>query len=449
MNKTRVAAVLLVFAASRATALAQQDDTASFVRWAKEHATSILGVEAGREDGDLKPLRSAIGKARVVALGENSHGIHELLEFRNRLFEFLVQEMGFTAIAVETGFAESIPVNDFVSGAGGTSSLLAHNVFCWVPGAFDENRELIEWMRAFNGRPSTRRKIRLYGIDLSGGSSGAINSQSALERPLAYLDQADPVSAKQLRSRLEPLLGKFSDSGYRMLTAAERDALTGSISDTVALFERRQIEFLSVSPEAAYATAYHEAVVARQVDAGFRSFAGVVPCPASSPVPCPSRDELMERDAAMAQNLRWVLEREGANGRVLLFAHSGHVQKSTPSGVAMPVKPFAPMGAYLHSALGDSMVVLGFTFRDAQGDFGPFGKFSAVDPRSLDGILSELHLPALALDLRTRPKPDTIDKLLNSTMKMRSNDRYQESKPSEAFDILLFLDRVSPMHAMK
>lgn len=119
MNRARWAAVLVAFAASRATALAQQDDTALFVRWAKEHATSVPGLEIGRQAGDLRSLKSAIGKARVVALGENAHGVHELLEFRNRLFEFLVQEMGFTAIGVETGFVESMPVNDFVSGRRG------------------------------------------------------------------------------------------------------------------------------------------------------------------------------------------------------------------------------------------------------------------------------------------------------------------------------------------
>jgi len=442
-----LAAILLAFAASRATALAQQDDTALFVRWAREHATPIAGVEVGHQAGDLKSLKSAIGKTQVVALGENAHGVHELLEFRNRLFEFLVQEMGFTAIAVETGFAESMPANDFVSGGAGTSSQLAHNVFQWLPGAFDENRELIEWMRAYNERPSTHRKIRLYGIDLTGGFLGAMNSQAALEVPLAYLDQADPVSAKQLRGRLEPLLDRFSDSGYSTLTVTERDVLTGAIADTVALFERRQFEFLSALPEASYAMAYHEAEVARQVDSRFRSGVGAAPCPASSPTPCPwGRDQSMERDAAMAQNFRWVLAREGADGRVLLFAHSFHVRKATPSEGPMPGKPYSPMGAYLHSALGDSMVVLGLTFREAQGDFGPLGKFSAADPRSLDGILAQLHLEAFALDLRTRLKPAAVERLLNSQMKMRSNDRYDVASPAEAFDVLLFLDRVTPVH---
>ncbi len=440
MNGHRWAAVLLVaFAGVQVTALAQQDDIASFVRWAKAHAIPIAGLEAVRKNEDLKPLKSAIGNARVVALGENSHGTHEMLEFRNRLFEFLVQEMGFTAIALEIGFSESIPLDNFVSGGAGNSRELAQDQYD-ASRYVDETLELIEWMRAYNQRPSTRRKVRLYGIDMTGQFDGAFNSRAAIDEPLAYLDRADPVAARQLRRRCESLLGKFSDSGYMTLTAAERDALAGSIADIIALLERRQIEFLSVSQEVAYATAYHEAIVGREAESYFRSL------PAESGDVSMTREAAMMRDAAMAQNLRWVLEQEGADGRVLLFAHRGHVQKSTPSGGDMPVKPFTPMGEYLHSALGDSMVVFGFTFRAAQGDFGPYAKFSAVDPQSLDGILSQLHLPAVALDLRTRSKPDNVDRMLNSTTKTRWNDGYQELKPAKAFDLLLFLDEVSPMH---
>jgi hypothetical protein len=133
----------------------------------------------------------------------------------------------------------------------------------------------------------------------------------------------------------------------------------------------------------------------------------------------------------------------GPDGRVLLFAHNGHVQKSTPLVSEMPYKPYPPMGAHLHFILGDAMIVLGWTFREAHGDFGLLGKFSSVDPRSLDGILSQLRLPAFALDLRTRPQPSAVQKLLNSPIRMRSNDQYAESKPVEALDLLLFVDRVS------
>jgi erythromycin esterase len=415
---------------TRATVLVQPDN-AAFVSWGKEHAVSI--------NGDLAPLKSAIGNARVVALGENSHLVHELLQFRNRLFEFLVQQMGFTAIALETGFSESVPVNDFVLGGAGNPRALAHNVFCWVPpapAALGENLDLIEWMRAYNQKPSTGHKVRLYGIDLTGGSLGAlVNSRAALDEPLAYLDQADPDAAKQLRNRLEPFLGQFTDAGHKTMTASARDSLTSSIADLVALFERRRIDFASVTSEAKFATAYHAAVVARQLDADFRSATGQQG---------PTRDELMTRDAAMAENLKWVLEREGPAGRVLLFAHRGHVQKS-PGDAPGRAQPYPPMGEYLRSAMGDSMVMLGFTFGEAQGDFGRL-KFAPVDPRSLDGLLASVGRPAFALDLRARPKSGAVEAVLNSPMKSRWNDQYEVVTPAEAYDVLLFLDRVSPAH---
>ena len=143
-----------------AAGFAQQAGPAEpFVAWAREHAIRIQTIEAGHGSSDLEPLKAVIGRARVVALGESSHGIHEFLTFRNRLFEFLVQKLGFTALAVETGFAESIQVNDFINGGPGDSKTATQNVFSYAPVAFDENRELIEWMRRYNAGVAAARKI--------------------------------------------------------------------------------------------------------------------------------------------------------------------------------------------------------------------------------------------------------------------------------------------------
>ena len=82
-----LAAVLL---STTTTAHSQEDDLTAFVEWAKERAIPLSGVESGHGFDDLRPLEPLIGKARVVVLGENAHGVHEFLSFRNRLFEFLV-----------------------------------------------------------------------------------------------------------------------------------------------------------------------------------------------------------------------------------------------------------------------------------------------------------------------------------------------------------------------
>jgi erythromycin esterase len=92
--------------------MCEDDSRQHFVAWAKGCATPLTTVELGSGMDDLGPLRTIVNQARVVALGESGHGIHEFLAFRNRLLAFLVKEMDFTAIAVETGFSESLLADD-------------------------------------------------------------------------------------------------------------------------------------------------------------------------------------------------------------------------------------------------------------------------------------------------------------------------------------------------
>src|SRR5258708_1711244 len=79
------------------------------------------------------------------------------------------------------------------------------------------------------------------------------------------------------------------------------------------------------------------------------------------------------RDAAMAENLRAVLQQEGTRGgRMLLFAHNWHIKKRASVTEAFPEQfpgePGTTMGQYLQSTLGDQLVVVGSTFhRTADG----------------------------------------------------------------------------------
>ncbi len=59
------------------------------------------------------------------------HETHEYFAFRNRLFEFLVEEMGFTAIGLETGYSESVAADDYVLGRAEASDAACTSVFSW------------------------------------------------------------------------------------------------------------------------------------------------------------------------------------------------------------------------------------------------------------------------------------------------------------------------------
>ena len=55
------------------------------------------------------PLKKIIGEARIVALGEATHGTHEFFQMKHRMLEFLVEEMGFNTFAMEAAWPASQP----------------------------------------------------------------------------------------------------------------------------------------------------------------------------------------------------------------------------------------------------------------------------------------------------------------------------------------------------
>jgi erythromycin esterase len=125
------------------------------------------------------------------------HGAHEPLAFRNRLFRFLVERMGFTAIALESGFTESISARSFIEGSEGDAETAARTGLSWQS-PYSENRELIQWMRDYNAAaPSAgHRKIRLYGIDTTAGGRKS-GPWLVIDSALTFLSRADPTIAQK------------------------------------------------------------------------------------------------------------------------------------------------------------------------------------------------------------------------------------------------------------
>lgn len=117
------AATLLAIASGSVAAAEVRDagagnsSSSAFIAWARSAASEFRGVELDANDSDLRPFCDLVGRAHVVALGEPGHGAHQPLELRNRIFAYLVEHCGFTAIALETSFTESRAVHDYVAGA--------------------------------------------------------------------------------------------------------------------------------------------------------------------------------------------------------------------------------------------------------------------------------------------------------------------------------------------
>lgn len=121
---------------------------------------------------DLAPLLAAIGDARVVLLGEASHGTHEYYTWRTALSKRLVQEKGFQFIAVEGDWPACFAVNTAIKRGqplpenSATSVLKAFNRWpTWMWGNW-EIAALTEWLHQYNHPLGPDQRVGFYGLDV-------------------------------------------------------------------------------------------------------------------------------------------------------------------------------------------------------------------------------------------------------------------------------------------
>jgi erythromycin esterase-like protein len=119
---------------------------------------------------DLDPLLDRIGDARIVMLGEASHGTHEYYVWRSYLSKRLIEEKGFAFIAVEGDWPDCYRLNRYIKG------YTEHKSAVEVLKSFDrwptwmwanwEISALAEWLTAHNRSTLVQKKIGFYGLDV-------------------------------------------------------------------------------------------------------------------------------------------------------------------------------------------------------------------------------------------------------------------------------------------
>lgn len=413
-------------------------DEDAFVKWAASHATPLATVEPTEDFSDLLPLKSAIGTARVVALGENTHGAHEPLAFRNRLFHFLVEQMGFTSIALESGFTDSSITDDFVAGGPVEMHTVLREGLSSGSGRYGENRDLIQWMRDYNAAAPAagHRRIRFYGIDLTAG--GRISGTTlAIDYALTYLSRADAKGADNIRLSLGDNLPK-EDWTWGMLSPSAQAALDNAIPKIAHEMAKNRHGLIAHSSVEEYLWAQHNLDVARQLAHCERlttpqsftevKFSGPV-------VGC--------RDQAMADNVRWVVHAAGSKGRVLVFAHNAHIMNWQEDGghwAGMQEKPFM-MGSYLRRTFGKSLLII------ATSSSGASAGLPTPEPLedSIDDALARVGLPEMLLDLRTARQDKAAWSWLSTQHSLHANiSTHQLVTPSTAVDVFVFLGGLTP-----
>ncbi len=160
----------------------------------REAAHPLVG-----EAEDYDPLMKVIGDAPLVLIGEASHGTHEFYRERAQITKRLINEKGFTAVAVEADWPDAYRVNRYVRGTGNDEEAIdALAGFKRFPAWMWRNADVLDfvgWLRAHNDAlPSNAIKVGFYGLDL-------YSLHTSIEAVLSYPEKIDPEAARRARMR--------------------------------------------------------------------------------------------------------------------------------------------------------------------------------------------------------------------------------------------------------
>lgn len=428
---------------------AQREKIESVENWLRSCAIPLRSVEAGHGFEDMQPLKKIVGSARLVALGEVTHGTREFFQLKHRMLEFLVNEMGFTVFGLEATMPEAFDVNTYVlTGVGDPLKALA-GLYFWFWDT-EEILEMIQWMRRYNADPLHTKKVKFYGFDMQ-------HAPRAMKVTLEYLNKVDPAQAKIFAKTLGVLADPFTSALSAHFSSDTKSTSTGGQTEewkeAAAALVRRILGRLDehVSDNVQQGSSVERSIVrqharilgqtiedARMLDAedynGYLSF----------------------RDSSMAENVRWILDHEGPDAKMVIWAHNGHVADETAFGVES-------MGHHLRRAFGRNMVVFGFAFN--QGSFQALGlpwpsekgayAFS-VGPApigTLDATLAAAGLKVAAIDLHALPEEGPVADWFNEGQLARSvglpysegiaDKLFLKQKVAQIYDALFFVEHIA------
>lgn len=297
-------------------------DTAA-LRAIRRDAVRIAGAP-----GDYDALLELVGDARLVLLGEASHGTHEFYRQRARITRRLILERGFDAVAIEGDWPDAYRVNRYVQGRSGDADAEeALRGFHRFPTWMWRNADVLDfvgWLREHNDAlPPEAPRVAFYGLDL-------YSLAASMEAVVGYLERVDPPSAARARRRyacLEPFRSESAAYGQAVLSGLTDSCRRGVLEQLVDL-RRRAGEYLSrdgLVAEDEYFVAEQNARVVTDAEEYYRTVFGG------------QATSWNLRDRHMADTLDELvvhLDRRRGRSRVVVWAHNSHVGDARQTDMA-------------------------------------------------------------------------------------------------------------------
>ena len=430
---TTVQRAILTAALLLAASTAFGEERDDRVRWLAEHAVAVRSTAPADEDfSDLQPLVTKIGSARVVALGEVTHGDGAAFLAKARLVRFLHQKMGFDVLAWEAGFFD-VPLMDAALRSDVPLEEAAKRGLYRIWRTSQEVQPVLAYVRAAQ---ETTRPIENVGFDCR-VTTEASRSELFPASIFEFFDRLDPaLISKQERADLTAMSGGLVPAEYYE-KPGERRYNRDLPRRLVATIDQRRSDLLVRASPREIDHIRQSLVSLMNMDRALGGQAGTA-----------RSEDGYNRDTAMAENLLWLLDGPLKGRKVIVWAHNYHVLRDLMSSGGDQGRPLSgPMGRHLAKALGRDLYVIGFLAH--HGRMGEAGEEQSdippASPDSLEGLLHATGKPRLLLDLRSLPQGHWLRApLVNGVY-------FYEPQPTDLprlLDAVFFLDEMTPSTAL-
>lgn len=279
--------------------------------------------DPSQQSFDFSFFAEVIGDARIVALGESTHGTSDFFRLKHEVFKYLVEHHGFRVFALEDHMLACERVNRYILGQVdlSTEKAMSQLFAVWFT---EEVAHLIDWMKQWNeAKPDD--PVYFTGFDIQ-------NYQLPLAAAREYLAQNHPALlddlegyeafAKNIHSSSDSLKENWLDKISQLREELMRSS-PQSGNDVEGLQHVRLLQ------------QYTENVLK-----GHWSFF---------------------RDEAMANNLEWLAKRKYPGERIFVWAHDVHVSKSNHPTEHYNLSQGIAMGHFLDEKFGSAYKAYGIS----------------------------------------------------------------------------------------
>jgi erythromycin esterase-like protein len=394
-----------------------------------------------------------IGDSRFVLLGEASHGTHDFYYTRAQITEWLIEEKGFAAIAVEADWPDAHRVNRYVQDrsddAAAVEALASFQRFpSWMWRNADVV-EFVEWLRDYNdGFRERKRKVGFYGLDL-------YSLHASARAVLEFLDKVDPEAARRARYRYACFEHFGEDTqayGYAAtfdLSKSCEDAVVSQLVEMQTRASELGSRNAKLDPDAFF-IAEQNARLVKNAERYYRSmFESRV-------------DSWNLRDQHMVETLEALERLLGSSSKIVLWAHNSHLGDARAT--EMGERGELNVGQLVRQRRGKAAVLVGFTTNSgtvtAASNWDGPAERKRVRPAlggSYESLFHETGIPGFLLDLRGK---DWFAGVLNQKRLERAigviyvpeSERvshYFHARLADQFDALIHMDQTRAVEPLE